>query len=76
MKPAFHKSAIPASQIFVIRHLEEKHFDPVWHAHSEYQLFVVLQGTGTRFIGDSISSFQARRIDTYRSSFTTCMAKR
>ncbi len=58
MKAALHKSSIPPSQIFVIRHLEEKHFDPVWHAHSEYQLFVVLEGTGTRFIGDSIKSFK------------------
>ena len=58
MKTALHKSAIPPSQIFVIKHLEEKHFDPVWHAHSEYQLFVVLEGTGTRFIGDSIKSFK------------------
>jgi AraC-like DNA-binding protein len=58
LKTALHKSEIPASRIFVIRHLEERHFDPVWHAHSEYQLFVVLQGTGTRFIGDSIKSFK------------------
>ncbi|MEO6455180.1 MAG: AraC family transcriptional regulator [Ginsengibacter sp.] len=59
MKTALHKSAIPPSHIFVIKNLEEKHFDPVWHAHSEYQLFVVLEGTGTRFIGDSIRSFKA-----------------
>lgn len=58
MKTALHKSAIPPSQIFVIKRLEEKHFDPVWHAHSEYQIFVVLEGTGTRFIGDSIKSFK------------------
>lgn len=58
MKPAIHKSTIPDSQIFVVRNLKEKHFDPAWHAHSEYQLFVVLQGTGTRFIGDSIRSFK------------------
>lgn len=58
MKTALHKSEIPPSRIFVINHLEEKHFDPVWHFHSEYQLFVVLQGTGTRFIGDSIKSFK------------------
>ena len=58
MKTALHKSAIPPSHIFVIKHLEEKHFDPVWHAHSEYQLFVVLEGTGTRFIGDGIRSFK------------------
>jgi AraC-like DNA-binding protein len=58
LKTALHKSEIPPSRIFVVRHLEGKHFDPVWHAHSEYQLFVVLQGTGTRFIGDSIKSFK------------------
>lgn len=58
MKTAIHKSEIPPSQIFVIKHLEDKHFDPVWHAHSEYQIFVVLKGTGTRFIGDSIKSFK------------------
>lgn len=58
MKAALHKSTIPPSRIFVIRHLEEKHFDPVWHAHHEYQLFVVMEGTGTRFIGDSIKAFR------------------
>lgn len=58
MKAALHKPTIPPSQIFAIRHLQEKHFDPVWHAHSEYQLFVVLEGTGTRFIGDSIKAFK------------------
>ena len=62
MKTALHRSAIPPSQIFVIKYLEEQHFDPVWHAHSEYQLFVVLRGTGTRFIGDSIKSFQPNEL--------------
>lgn len=58
MKTALHKSEIPPTRIFDVKYLDEKHFDPVWHAHSEYQLFVVLQGTGTRFIGDSIKSFK------------------
>jgi AraC-like DNA-binding protein len=58
LKAALHKSTIPPSQIFVIRSLDEKHFDPVWHAHSEYQLFVVLEGSGTRFIGDNIKAFR------------------
>ena len=58
MKTVFHKSEIPLSQIFVVRRLQENHFDPIWHAHSEYQLFVVLEGTGTRFIGDSIKAFK------------------
>lgn len=57
MKAALHKSAIPREKIFIVRHLEEKSFDPEWHAHSEFQVFVVLKGTGTRFIGDSIKSY-------------------
>jgi AraC-like DNA-binding protein len=57
MKAAIHKSAIPESQIFMIKYLEDQYFDPVWHSHSEYQLFVPLEGTGTRFIGDSIKTF-------------------
>jgi AraC-like DNA-binding protein len=58
LKAAIHKSEIPLTQIFVIRELEESHFDPSWHSHSEYQLFVVLEGNGTRFIGDSIRAFR------------------
>ncbi|MBW7890302.1 MAG: helix-turn-helix transcriptional regulator [Chitinophagaceae bacterium] len=58
MKYALHKSPIPESRIFVARELKEKHFDPVWHAHSEYQLFIVLSGKGTRFIGNTVQSFQ------------------
>jgi AraC-like DNA-binding protein len=58
VKQALHKSGIPPSHIFVIKRLREKHFDPAWHAHSEFQLFVVLEGTGTRFIGDSIKAFK------------------
>lgn len=59
MKAAIQKSTIPETQMFVIKKLDDKHFDPIWHSHCEYQLFVVLQGTGTRFIGDSIKSFKS-----------------
>ena len=58
MRKAFHKSAVPESRSFELQELREKHFDPLWHAHSEYQLFTVLAGTGTRFIGDTIHSFK------------------
>lgn len=58
MKSAVQKSSIPDSRIFVARDLTEKHFDPEWHAHQEYQLFLVLSGTGTRFIGNTVKSFK------------------
>jgi AraC-like DNA-binding protein len=58
MKAALHKSSIPDTKLFVIKELQERHFDPTWHSHSEYQLFFVEKGSGTRFIGDSIKLFQ------------------
>lgn len=57
MKSALQKTSIPDSRIFVAKELREKHFDPVWHAHGEFQLFMVLKGSGTRFIGNTVKSF-------------------
>ncbi len=34
-------------------------FDKNWHFHPEYQLFLVLEGHGTRFVGDDMRPFQA-----------------
>eukprot|EP01136_Pigoraptor_vietnamica_P029661 Opistho-1_new@88011 len=42
-----------------MKELKEPYFDPNWHFHPHYQLFVVLEGTGTRFIGDNIKHFEA-----------------
>jgi AraC-like DNA-binding protein len=58
MKPAVHKSEIPETKAFVIKYLNDPFFDTNWHFHTEYQLFVVLEGKGTRFIGDNIDHFQ------------------
>lgn len=57
MKAALHKSEISNEKAFVCSYLDDPHFDTNWHFHSEYQLFVVLEGHGTRFIGDNIKRF-------------------
>ncbi|MBC7893213.1 MAG: AraC family transcriptional regulator [Sphingobacteriaceae bacterium] len=57
MKPALLKSLESPVQSFVVRELSEPHFDPNWHFHPQYQLFTVLEGSGTRFIGDDIRPF-------------------
>lgn len=57
LKAVIHKSSILSTKILEIKHLCDNHFDPTWHSHAEYQLFSILEGTGTRFIGDSIRSF-------------------
>jgi AraC-like DNA-binding protein/quercetin dioxygenase-like cupin family protein len=58
MKPPLQKSRISENHAFEVRYLMAPHFDPNWHFHSEYQLFVVMKGTGTRFIGDHVSPFK------------------
>ncbi|MGJ8714246.1 AraC family transcriptional regulator [Maribacter stanieri] len=59
MKSALQKSPIPESKAYLARTLNEPVFDPHWHFHSEYQLFLVLNGSGTRFIGDSVKPYKA-----------------
>lgn len=58
MRSTVKKFSIPDTDTFVVRDLQEPYFDPSWHAHPDYQLFIVLEGTGTRFIGDHVKPFQ------------------
>lgn len=62
MKGALLKPPIPPDQTLVVKHLLDPYFDPNWHSHTEYQLFTVLQGSGTRFVGDNISPFEAGEV--------------
>lgn len=55
---ALQKSPISADRAFECHWLRAPHFDPNWHFHSEYQLFIVLKGTGTRCIGDHVQPFK------------------
>ncbi|CCH52228.1 transcriptional regulator, AraC family [Fibrisoma limi BUZ 3] len=57
MKTALRKELEPVAASFTVKELVEPHFDPNWHFHPHYQLFLVEEGTGTRFIGDSITPF-------------------
>lgn len=57
MKQPLRKDLEPVAASFTVKELVEPHFDPNWHFHPHYQLFLVEEGTGTRFIGDSIKPF-------------------
>ncbi len=59
MKPALLKNIENSTAALTIQELEEPHFDPNWHFHPHYQLFTVVEGTGSRLIGDSIRPFEA-----------------
>lgn len=45
------------SQSFSVKHDKLPHFLKLWHHHQELELVSILQGRGTRFIGDSIGTF-------------------
>ncbi len=62
LKSALQKSPIPANHALVAHYLEQPFFDPNWHFHPEYQLFMVLEGSGTRFIGDHVKQFKKGEI--------------
>ncbi|GAB3997233.1 AraC family transcriptional regulator [Spirosoma daeguense] len=57
MKQPLRKDIEPVAASFIVKELVEPHFDPNWHFHPHYQLFLVEEGTGMRFIGDSIKPF-------------------
>ena len=62
MKSALEKSPIPHTHAFVVQELKQPFFDPNWHFHPEYQLFMVIRGHGTRFVGDHVRPFQPGEI--------------
>lgn len=58
MKHPLQKSRIPESRAFLVKELKAPYFDKDWHFHPEYQLFWVMKGKGTRFIGDQMKPFK------------------
>lgn len=59
MKAPLKKDLENANRSYVVKQLHDPCFDPNWHFHPHYQLFTVLEGTGTRFVGDDIRPFEA-----------------
>src|SRR6476620_781024 len=57
MKAILKKSLEVSDHSFLVKDLKEPYFDPNWHFHPQYQIFLVLEGTGTKFIGDYIKPF-------------------
>lgn len=43
---------------FVVKYFDYPYFPTPWHYHPEYEIVLVLEGVGKRYIGDQISDFQ------------------
>lgn len=56
--PQLHKLPLTSDSSFVYKKWDCSYFDKPWHFHQEFELVLIDKGTGTRFIGDSVSYFQ------------------
>ncbi|WP_057935678.1 AraC family transcriptional regulator [Algoriphagus resistens] len=59
MKPHFHKVPSTSDHSFTIRYDKRPNFGTLWHFHPELELHYIIQGEGTQYIGDTVSSFSS-----------------
>jgi AraC-like DNA-binding protein len=58
MKPQLHKLPLISDTSFLYNKMQCQYFDKPWHFHEEYELVLIEQSRGTKFIGDNVSLFQ------------------
>ena len=58
MKPFLKIVDTHQNAAFQVLNVSERVFFPSWHFHPELEIMLVLEGTGMRFVGDSIERFQ------------------
>lgn len=58
MKPLLKIINKEQRDVFQLMRVREPHFFPALHFHPECEIMLVLEGTGIRFVGDSMERFQ------------------
>jgi AraC-like DNA-binding protein len=59
MRPQFHKLPLSTNASFLFKDWECNYFDKPWHFHREYELVLIENSEGTRFIGDHVTHFDS-----------------
>jgi AraC-like DNA-binding protein len=59
MKPQLLKISNPADTSFNLLKIDSAYFPTPWHYHPEIEIVLILEGTGKKFIGSSITDFEA-----------------
>ncbi len=67
MKPLL-KLINSKNSIFQIMNVREPCFFPHWHFHPEFEIMLVIEGSGMRFVGDSMERFDSGDLVFYGSN--------
>lgn len=59
MRPQFHKLPLASGSSFLYQTWECDYFDKPWHFHKEYELVLIEDSEGKRFIGDKVANFES-----------------
>ncbi len=62
MKPQLLNKHFDETSSFKLESQSYKNFLKIWHYHPELELVIILESTGTRFVGDNIEKFEAGEI--------------
>jgi AraC-like DNA-binding protein len=57
LKPVLEYLPRSASESFVVKFFDYHYYPTPWHYHPEYEIVLVTESTGKRFIGDHITDF-------------------
>jgi AraC-like DNA-binding protein len=58
MKPILEYLPLDAEESFVVKYFDYRYYPTPWHFHPEYELVLVTESTGKRFIGDRVTEFK------------------
>ena len=56
-EPLFQRIHVAEDQSYNVLKVDRPHFVVPWHFHPEIELLLIVEGEGTRFVGDSIDRF-------------------
>lgn len=56
-EPLFQRIHVAENQSYTVLRVDRPYFVVPWHFHPEIELMMVVEGEGTRFVGDSIDRF-------------------
>lgn len=57
-EPLFQRIHVAENQSYTVLKVDRPFFVVPWHVHPEVEIMLVVQGEGTRFVGDSIERFE------------------